>query len=331
MPLKASSFRQNLARSVQVPFRIRAKELAHGWSAGGHRAARKGSGIEFAGHRAYTPGDDLRHLDHHALLRHGRLLIREFHTDTERAVHLIVDVTDSMQYLSQHRSKNTEVGETKARRALLLAASLGYLAHSSGDALGLSWIDAQRAELIPPRLGNDWFERILHQLEVLYERISTKNDKSGATALARTEASQADAITVAGRSEWRRMFSGLGVALPRGTVVVALSDFLDLDDELSRELARLCSRQRSLRSLQILSDEEANFPFEGAVRLKDPETGLEIETDAKAVRADYLEAFHAHTEMLRKNITSVGGAFDRHLTEDSPTDALRRLSRGYRR
>ncbi len=329
--MKASSFRQKLARSVQVPFRIRAKELAHGWSAGGHRAARKGSGIEFAGHRAYTPGDDLRHLDHHALLRHGRLLIREFHTDTERAVHLIVDVTDSMQYVSQHGSNKAETSETKAERALLLAAALGYLAHSSGDALGLSWIDAQHAEIIPPRLGNDWFERILHQLEALYELTLTNRHKGGASVLTRTEESQADTITNAGQKEWRRMFTGLGVALPRGTVIVTLSDFLDLDDELSRELARLCSRQRSLRSLQILCDEEASFPFEGAVRLRDPETGLEIETDAKAVRAGYLEAFHAHTEMLRKNITSMGGAFERHLTEESPADALRRLSMGYGR
>lgn len=329
--MKATSFRQKLAHSVRVTFRVRARQLAQGWSAGAHRAARNGSGIEFAGHRAYTPGDDLRHLDHHALLRHGRLLIREFHTDTERAVHLLVDVTDSMHYTgqkrgvsqkrdaSQQRSKNGEAAETKAERALLLAAALAYLAHSSGDALGLSWIDSERAETIPPRLGNDWFERILHQLETLYERKPQHEKNSPAKS------------SEAGQKEWRRMFIGLGVALPRGTVIMALSDFLDLDDKLCRELGRLCSRRRSLRTLQILCDDEASFPFEGAIRLKDPETGLEIETDAKAVRAGYLQAFGAQTDMLRSNITGMGGEFERHLIEESPSDALRHLSLGYGR
>jgi uncharacterized protein (DUF58 family) len=305
---------------VQVPFRVRARELAHGWSAGAHRASRKGSGIEFAGHRAYTPGDDLRHLDHHALLRHGRLLIREFHTDTERAVHILVDVTASMQYASQQIVKTDSVAENKAERALLIAAALAYLAHSTGDALGLSWVDSERTETIPPHLGNDWFERILHELETLYARekkAPTPVDKVSAPLDAENE-----------QKRWRRVFAQLGVALPRGTVVVALSDFLDLDAELSRDFSRLSSRRRSLRSLQILCDDEASFPFDGAVRLQDPETGREVETDAKAVRDDYLRALREQTEMLRTNITSMGGTFERHLIEDAANDALRRLSLG---
>ena len=66
--------------------------------AGAHRSARKGAGVEFGGHRAYTPGDDLRHLDMRSLLRHDHLLVRQFETETDRALRLVVDASASMGY-----------------------------------------------------------------------------------------------------------------------------------------------------------------------------------------------------------------------------------------
>lgn len=314
--MKLPFFRKKLAETVTSSLRLRARELAHGWSAGQHRSARKGAGIEFAGHRAYTPGDDLRHLDHHALLKHGRLLIREFHTDTERAVQLTCDLTASMRFASS--TGNEAHSESKLERALLLAGALAYTAHGAGDALGLTLITPQGGETLPPRRGNEWFERIMSILEELDTQALNAPLSSDKENAAQDLAS----------THWQQVFSQLGRVLPRGTVIFLLSDFLDLDEALMREMTRLCTKGRALRCVQILSREETSFPYEGSLRLRDPETGVEIETDAAGVRNEYLNAMEAQTSSLSRELGAAGGTFSRHEVGEPAGELLQRLSRG---
>ena len=84
-----------------VPLRLRARSVADGVYAGSHRSPRRGAGVEFGGHRNYVQGDDLRFIDRHALMRHGRLLVREFETETDRTLRLVVDASASMAYKSE--------------------------------------------------------------------------------------------------------------------------------------------------------------------------------------------------------------------------------------
>lgn len=314
--MKLPFFRKKLAAAVSTSLRLRARELAHGWSSGHHRSARKGSGIEFAGHRAYTPGDDLRHLDHHALLKHGRLLIREFHTDTERAVQITCDLTASM-YFGSHQEKESK-SESKLERALLLAGALAFTAHNAGDALGLTLVTPQGSETLPPRRGNEWFERIISKLEAL--DVEARNEPRTPKA--------PQAQTQSSSTQWHQVFSQLGRVLPRGTVIFVLSDFLDLDSALMREMTRLSTKGRALRCVQILSHEEVSFPYEGALRLRDPETGAEIETDAAGVRGEYLNALEAQSAALAQELGSAGGTFSRHEVSEPAGELLRRLSSG---
>lgn len=75
-PESRRSIERRLDWGELAPLRISARHAADGVYAGGHRSQRRGAGVEFGGHRAYTPGDDLRFIDRHALMRHGRLLVR---------------------------------------------------------------------------------------------------------------------------------------------------------------------------------------------------------------------------------------------------------------
>src|SRR5581483_8976809 len=97
--------------------RIRARLVAEGVYAGAHRSARRGAGIEFGGHREYVPGDDLRWLDRRSLLRHDHLLVRQFETETDRALRLVVDATGSMSY------RGTRGQGAKLAYAALVAAA----------------------------------------------------------------------------------------------------------------------------------------------------------------------------------------------------------------
>src|SRR5256885_6124730 len=91
-----------LVRSIDwgaiAPLRLRARALADGVYAGAHRSLRRGPGVEFGGHRPYVPGDDLRWLDRRALLRHDKLIVREFETETDRGLRLIVDTSSSIKF-----------------------------------------------------------------------------------------------------------------------------------------------------------------------------------------------------------------------------------------
>src|SRR5258706_2696055 len=90
-PKAVKSLRESLDWGKFAPLRLRAQAVAEGVYSGSHKSPRRGSGVEFGGHRAYTPGDDLRFIDRHALMRHGELLVREFETETDRDLWLLVD------------------------------------------------------------------------------------------------------------------------------------------------------------------------------------------------------------------------------------------------
>src|SRR5450432_153734 len=138
-----------------VPLRIRSKLVAEGVYAGAHRSARRGSGIEFGGHRTYVPGDDLRWLDRRALLRHGRLLIRQFETETDRALRLVVDASASMGY------KGSRAPGAKLAFAALVSAALARIAIKSGDPIGMSFIGGSKeVRPVPVRGGREVFERV---------------------------------------------------------------------------------------------------------------------------------------------------------------------------
>jgi len=138
-----------------APLRLRARTLAEGIYAGAHRSVRRGPGVEFGGHRPYVPGDDLRWIDRHALMRHDRLIVREFETETDRAVHLVLDATSSMSF------RGDRAPAAKLAFAALIAAAVARVALSAGDPVSLSWIGGRSSLPVAPTCGGDTFDRIV--------------------------------------------------------------------------------------------------------------------------------------------------------------------------
>src|SRR6188472_1185672 len=125
------SLSQQLDWAALGRLRLAARRVADGVWVGTHESRRRGAGLEFAGHRSYVPGDDLRWLDQRALLRHERLLIKQFETERERTLKLVIDATASMAFRSDPRHLR------KLDMAALLAAALTRIAVRSGDRSGL--------------------------------------------------------------------------------------------------------------------------------------------------------------------------------------------------
>ncbi len=290
-------------RSVDVdwgalaPLRLRARTIAEGVYAGAHRSLRKGAGVEFGGHRPYVPGDDLRWLDRRALLRHDRLVVREFETETDRALRLVIDASASMGFRSERAPA------AKLAYAALLGAVLARLALASGDPVGLDWLGGESAQPIPAIAGREAFERVLGCLEAVRAFGELASDP---VALERALA------PIARRAR-------------RGSIVVLLSDLLDLPVESLDRFVSLGSSGRILVAVQVLDPQEIEFPFEGTVRLRPLEGTELVETDAGTMRARYLAALDEIGATWSQKLRAHGGCFVRVATTVPPDDPVRRV------
>jgi len=299
-----ASLRARVAPLEVLPLRVRASRLAAGALGGSHRAERKGSGVEFAGHRPYTPGDDLRHLDRHALLRHGRYMIREFIAEAQRARICVLDATSSMAYRSGSEAGLSARPErpSKLELALLLGLALLLAAHKRGDPVGLAVLGREGRTYYPPRRGTEHLERVTSELE-------------------RIEAEGAEGVTTA--ANVHEVLLEVSARAPRSAEVIVLSDFLDMDEGLLPSLLQLCAQGRHVVGLGLLDPAELDFPYSGQVVLRDPESGGEVETDAGRVRAEYLAALALHQASVESAFAARGARYAVSSTLTAPADILR--------
>ena len=280
------------------PLRLRAREVAEGVFAGMHRSARRGAGVEFGGYREYTAGDDLRWLDRRSLLLHDRLLIRQFETETDRALRLIVDATSSMGY------RGATAPGAKLAWVSVIAAALARISIASGDPAGLTFLGgAESARSLPSTSGREQFERIVATLE---------NVESGGDA-------QLD------RALLDESLGAIARTSRRGAILVVLSDLIDLPLDAMNRIGALASRGRVLVVVQTLDPDEASFPFEGTVRLRAMEGDFVVETDAETTRERYLEALERSRSAWEREITQRGGRFLRATTSDDPVRVVREI------
>jgi uncharacterized protein (DUF58 family) len=286
-----------------APLRLRARQVAAGVYAGVHRSALRGSGVEFGGYREYVPGDDLRWLDRRSLLRHDRLIVRQFETETDRTLSLLIDASASMGY------RGSGAPAAKIAFASLLAAALARVALAGGEPVGVSFV-AGGPEVAPVARagGRDQLERIVVALEQV---------ETGAAA-------HADTAMV------ERAVHALVRATRRGGIVVVLSDLLDLPDDAADRISGIAPSGRVLVVVQTLDPAEVDFPFTGTVRLRALEGGTVVETDAATARDRYLESLEALTRRWRDAVVGRGGRFLRVTTADSPVQAVREIVRAVR-
>ena len=86
------------------------------------------------------------------------------------------------------------------------------------------------------------------------------------------------------------------------------------------------TRSRTVRSAQILSQTEANFPFEGVMRFYDPESETVVQTDAQKAKPLYEKALAALTAPLEARLRQGGGRLTRVLTNAPPDETLQKLT-----
>jgi hypothetical protein len=88
------------------------------------------------------------------------------------------------------------------------------------------------------------------------------------------------------------------------TVVVVVSDLIDAGADALDALAVLRRRGGEAIVLQLLHEDELEFPFDGVVKFEDLEGSREVQVDAPLVRDAYLDE-------LRRFLDDVRGAASR--------------------
>jgi uncharacterized protein (DUF58 family) len=281
-----------------APLRLRARQVAEGVYAGMHRSARRGAGVEFGGYREYVPGDDLRWLDRRSMLRHERLIVRQFETETDRALCLLVDASASMGF------RGSRAPGAKLAFAGVLGAAMARVALASGDPVSLSFLGGgERAAPVPRSVGREQFERIVGALEAV--------TPSGDASL--------DAAML------ERGMQALSRATRRGAIVVVLSDLVDLPREAADRVGAIATQGRVLVVVQTLDPDEVDFPYTGNVRLRALEGGAVVETDADTVRERYLASMDALSSTWRDAVVRRGGRFLQTSSGDNPVDVVRKI------
>ncbi|MBK5112542.1 MAG: DUF58 domain-containing protein [Candidatus Heimdallarchaeota archaeon] len=121
-----------------------------------HKTKLKGTGMEFWGIRDYYPEDAFRYIDWKAFSRTLKLQIREFETEKNIRVMVLLDTSQSMD---QGLIRNTKL-EFSIRAVVLLA----HMAQERKDMIGLATFDSKVNTFIKPGHGTSQFNRILEDL-----------------------------------------------------------------------------------------------------------------------------------------------------------------------
>ncbi|HEY8089668.1 MAG TPA: DUF58 domain-containing protein [Polyangiaceae bacterium] len=294
----ARAVRKSIDWGELAPLRLRARQVAEGVFAGVHRSNKRGAGVEFGGYREYVQGDDLRWLDRRSLLRHERLVVRQFETETDRVLCLLVDASASMGF------RGPGSPGAKLAFAAVVAAALARVAIASGDPVSLTFLGGgAHAVNVPRSSGRDQFERIVGALEAV---------EPGGDAM--EDPAMLD-----------RALHALARVTRRGAIVVLLGDLVDLPERAPEQVAALAPAGRVLSVVQTLDPAEVSFPYEGTVRLRALEGGTVVETDADATRDKYVSALEALTSGWREALVRKGGRFLRATTTDDAVEVVRSI------
>lgn len=251
---------------------LAAKTTVDGFMTGIHKSKVRGAGMEFSQYRSYQPGDDLRSLDWKMFARSDRYYIRESEIETSISVRFLIDASASMNH--------QDGGFTKMKFAKYIAASLSYLSHSQGDAVGLYLFRNNDLFALPSRKDHQHLTRMLHQLERLEaggkftEAVNYRNTFLG--------------------SQKRELF-------------VFLTDLYQINNEIIQMLELVTSLRHEVIVLHLMAENEMDLKYGDFTILEDLETGQVVKIDPTQATLLYKQRLNEYLadvrrQLLEKNI-----------------------------
>lgn len=284
--------RQAAIAQQVTALQLQARRIAAGILSGLHRSAFRGGSAEFAEYKEYTPGDEPRTIDWKSVARSDRWFVKRYEETTNRRCWLVLDASASMAFARGGRA-------AKLDAARLTLAALATLLLRQGDAVGAAMLQARGpASLVPPHSRHSHLEAVLSRL-VDVEARGTLGLPAALDALA--------------------------PVLGRRSLVVLASDLVDDVEATATSLRRLAARGHEIVVLHVLDPDEIEFPFQGMLRFRDPETGQEVTADSQTVRDSYRLEVAGFLAACDAAAASAQADLVRLTTGDDPAQALLRF------
>ncbi len=268
MPENSTLFDEKTRRKLEQ-LMLTASKVRMGAIKGGRRSVKRGTSIEFADYRNYTPGDDLRRLDWNIYARLDRPLTKLYEDEEDLSVHVLLDVSASMDWPPLDLGAGEQHKFDYARR---LAAGLAYVSLTTNDRLLITALTDGGLTHFGPARGRGYGVPMLNYVSGLRA--------SGTVDL--NEMLRADALR-----------SG------RPGLCLIISDLFAPDGFLDG-LNALLAKGHEIGIVHVLSPDEIEPPLAGDLRLIDVETGAaqEVSIDG-AMRDLYIKRVNGWRDDLR--------------------------------
>mgnify|MGYP006292993383 CR=1 FL=1 len=238
---------------------------------GNHPSPYQGFAIEFAGHRPYTPGDDIRHLDWKVYFKSDRFMIKQYEQDTNLIAHLVIDVSETMNF--------TFDGRRKADVAGFIAVALASAILSQHDNVSTTFFADEILETVPPTGSEDIISKIAGYLA----QDLTRDDTAVGRAL----------MELAERIGQRK-------------IVFVVSDFFNDRDELFDGVKRLLFGRNEVILLHLLDPIEMDFSHGGPVELVELEGHDRMNIRGASIRDSYNQLFGEYLDEMRERTRKLG-------------------------
>lgn len=248
-----------------------ARRAVDGFLTGMHRSVRMGFSLEFADYRAYEPGDDPRLIDWNAYARTDRTVIKRYRGETTTQLMLALDASASMGIRSGSVSK--------LEYARMLCAALAYLALGQHDPVGLVVFDSAVREYRRPASRRLQLRSLLHAL---------------------------DSAAPGNTTDFGAALAVFSQRVKRRGMVAVISDFFCEPEKILQAVRPLAARKQDLVLFHVLDPADRAPDPRARARLRDVETGVEMEVGEAFLRNEYPERLTRHIEHLARSAREMG-------------------------
>jgi uncharacterized protein (DUF58 family) len=223
---------------------------------GDYRTLWRGAGLDLADLRTYQHGDDVRHIDWNVTARLLEPYVRQFTEDRELSAWFLLDLSGSIDFGSNERTK-LSVSEG-------FVTVLARLLTRHGNRVGALLYSHQVDGMLPARAGRN---HVLELIQRMRERPPppkpSRRRKRGAPPLRQTVL--ADLLKTA------------DTLIRRRSMIFVVSDFIS-EPGWEDALGRL-SRRHEVLAVRLYDPLELKLPDVGLVTIEDAESGEQVFVD----------------------------------------------------
>ncbi len=240
---------------------ILARQMVEGFITGMHKSPYHGFSVEFAEHRLYNDGESTRHIDWKVYARTDRLFSKRYEEETNLRCLIAIDVSPSMFYPVESRSK--------LRFSIYAASALGYLLHRQRDAVGLCLFSDDIKNFTPVKSTPTHLDKLF----TLLENLSDQKAPEGSTRVA-------------------QVLHEIAEKIHKRSLVVIFSDMFDGNedtDDLFKALQHLKHNKHEVIVFHVTDQQtELLFDFEDRpMEFIDLETNEKIKLNPADVKQQY--------------------------------------------